>query len=147
MIEAIVAIVLSGSIVLAIITCVLTLLFSSSAHARTVRSGIEATDIAEQIDRMPYAPCGGAGQYAAPISALVVPGYSAQYVSIEYLSDSSADAASFTSTPCSDPAADEGVQRLTIRVTATGRNDVTEDIVFVKRNSTCPSGAALGATC
>ena len=52
MIEAIVAIVLSGSIVLAIITCVLTLLFSSSAHARTVRSGIEATDIAEQIDRI-----------------------------------------------------------------------------------------------
>lgn len=147
LIESIAGIALSGTVVLAIITCVLTLLLSSSSHARTVRSGIEATDIAEQVDRMPYVPCGGAAHYSTPISALVVPGYSAQYVRVEYLVDSGADEATFTSTACTTVAADEGIQRLTVRVTATGRNDVSEELVFVKRNTTCPSGTALGATC
>lgn len=131
---------------LAIISCVLTLLLSSSSHARTVRSGIEATDIGEQVDRLPYVPCGGASAYAAPVNSLVLPGYSAQYVTVEYLVDSAADEATF-STTCSSPSSDEGIQRITVRVTAAGRNDITEELVFVKRNTTCPSGSALGASC
>ena len=147
LVEAIAAIALSGTVVLAVISCVLTLVYSAGTHKRMVRSGIEATDIAEQIDRLPYVPCAGSSSYAAAISSLTLPGYSAQFTGIQYLQSKTSSTATFTSTPCTNPANDQGVQRLTVRVTATGKTDVTEDLVFVKRNTTCPSGTDVGATC
>jgi Tfp pilus assembly protein PilW len=147
LVEAIAAIALSGTVVLAVISCVLTLVYSAGTHKRMVRSGIEATDIAEQIDRLPYVPCASSSSYAAAISSLTLPGYSAQFTGIQYLQSKTSSTATFTSTPCTNAANDQGVQRLTVRVTATGKTDVTEDLVFVKRNTTCPTGADVGATC
>ncbi len=147
LVEAIAAIALSGTVVLAVISCVLTLVYSAGTHRRAVRSGIEATDIAEQIDRLPYVPCAGSSAYASAISSLTLPGYSAQFVAIERLQSRTASTASFTTSTCTNPADDQGVQRLTVRVTATGKTDVTEDLVFVKRNTSCPAGTDVGTTC
>ncbi|MHB1139287.1 MAG: type IV pilus modification PilV family protein [Microthrixaceae bacterium] len=147
LVEAVAAIALSGTVVLAVISCVLTLVYSAGTHRRAVRSGIEATDIAEQIDRLPYVPCAGSSAYSAAINSLTIPGYSAQFAGIEHLQSRTAATASFTTTSCSNPADDQGVQRLTVQVTATGKTDVTEDLVFVKRNSGCPAGTDVGVTC
>lgn len=141
LIDSLAASAIVGTAVLAAVACLLTILYSANSHQHIVRSGIEATDLAEQIDRVAYAPC---GSYGATIS---VAGYTAQVAAVEYLKSGSSNSATFESS-CPG-GVDQGVQRLTVEVTSTGDQPVTERVTIVKRNTTCPpsAGRPVGAPC
>lgn len=154
LIDSLAAIAIVGTAVLAAVACLLTILFSANAHQQSVRSGIEVTDLAEQIDRFPYQACATAITYGATISVV---GYTAKVVQVEYLVEATTTTIAGTSTSTTIASSafgstcppDRGVQRLTVEVTSTSDRPMTETVTIVKRNTTCPTSAGrpVGAPC
>lgn len=149
LIEALVSTVLVATILMAIISTVLFLVTSSAMQKRQVVSGLRSTDIGEQIDRLPYRCGGTAAQYAGDIASLNIPGYTAELLSVEYLVSRTDPSAQFVPTPKPTSCAnDNGVQKFMIKVTGIGDTNMTSELTFVKRDTTCrQANAEVGATC
>ena len=137
LLETIVTVAIAGTAVLAIVAALLTVLYSSESHERSVRAAIEATDVAEQVELIAYRKCGTTTQYRNDVAALTAPGYSFSLERVEYLTSSTSSTAGFSTGGCVNLADDKGVQRLMIRVSTGGDRPVSESIMFVKRDQTC----------
>lgn len=151
LIESIIAVAIVALVVLALFAALTTILLSTNANRRTVRSGIEATTLAESVRRLTYVNCesstamqnrllvGSPAVYSPPS------GYSVVVGQVEYLDSASSSAPTFDAS-CGT---DRGVQRVVLRVTATGSPSVTEDIIVHKRRDTCPAsiGPVAGERC
>ncbi|MCB1256164.1 MAG: prepilin-type N-terminal cleavage/methylation domain-containing protein [Microthrixaceae bacterium] len=149
LIEVLIAIFLSATVILSIISAVLFLVTSSGMQKRAVISGLKATSIGEQIDLIPYVCGASASDYSAPIAAINVDGYTVKPLEVKYLASHTATNAEFVSSPkpanCSS---DNGAQQITVQVTGAGTNQVTEQLIFVKRDTRClHAGAQVGETC
>lgn len=141
LLEVIAAVFVTSTAVVAVVAAVLTIFFSAASHRQSVRAGVEATNVAEKMDRATYVPCATPSSYNAGLSA--VDGYVPSVTKVEYLVSKTAANATYTTAPCTD---DQGAQRITVSVTNVDRVTVTETVVYVKRDNRC-SGAALGVEC
>ena len=155
LIESIIAVAVVSLVVLALFAALTTILLSTNANRRTVRSGIEATTLAESVRRLTYVDC---ESFTAMQNRLLIgtpavytppTGYSVVVSEVRYLGSASSSTPSFDTScnPATDP--DRGVQRVVLRVTATGSPTVSEDIVVHKRFDTCPAsiGPVAGERC
>ncbi len=151
LIESIVSMVIVSLVVLALLAALMTILSTTNANRRMVRSGIEATTLAESVRRLTYVDCetGAAIQNRLLVGSPAVysppTGYSVVVTEMEYLSSASTSTPSFGAT-CGT---DRGVQRVVLEVTATGSPSVSEEIVIHKRRDTCPAsiGPVAGERC
>lgn len=117
-----------------------TVLFSTNAHRRTVRSGIEATSAIEAVRRLAYVDCEGAANMETRLTGGATPayvppaGYTVEIAKVRFSSSGTSAAPTFVDTCTTD----HGLQEVTVRVTGPGNPDVSEHVVALKRDDTCP---------
>ena len=151
LIPALIAMAITAIAVIALFSALTTVLLSTGAHRRTVRAGNEATAAAEALKNLDYVPCEGSANMQTRLIAGGVPvytpptGYTVTVAQVEYLDDASTSSPSFGSSCGSD----QGIQRVTLRVTSDGTPEVHEDVVTMVRNDTCPAanGPVPGEKC
>lgn len=137
LIEVIISVVIMSTVILSVIAAVLTLQYTSEGHRKTVLSSIEATDVAEAIELLDYVDCAGVSDYSEAFVGTGA-GYTASVTKIQYLESGANDTASFVDSCTLDGEGnDEGVQQLTVTVTAGGPRGGSEDIVYTKRDDDC----------
>lgn len=146
LLEVALAVMLIGIALLSVTGLLYAVLVSSASHQEKVRSGNRATELAEKIDDMIYIPCDGADLGALYKSALDVSAdapYWEEVVQVRYLADADNPAPDWSA---SCPAVDQGAQEVTVSVKSKSRNMARTELVFVKRDTTCPEGI-VGRKC
>lgn len=146
LIEVSLAVMLIGVALLSVIGLLYAVVVSSGTHQDKVRAGNRATELAEHIDDMIYISCDGADEGALYQSALDVGAnapYWEQIVQVRFLTNADQPAPDWSD---SCPANDQGAQEVTVSVESKGRGMVTTELVFVKRDTTCPEGI-VGRKC
>lgn len=141
LIEVIGAMFVAFTTLVAIAAAVLAIFYSARANRQTVRAGIEATNVAERISSAMYVPCASMSTYGAAL--VTVDGYVPTITKVEYLVDKNAATPTFHTGSCTN---DQGVQRITVRVSNVDRVAASEDLVYLKRDTRC-SGSPLGVQC
>ena len=159
LIPALIAMAITAIAVIALFSALTTVLLSTGAHRRTVRAGNEATAAAEALKNLDYVPCEGSANMKARLLGGGAPvyteptGYELDVILVEYLDDASTTNPSFGSNCTVEDVdgqpRDEGIQRVTLRITSAGTPEVHEDVVVMIRNDTCPAaiGPVLGEKC
>ncbi|MCO5322458.1 MAG: hypothetical protein M9922_13775 [Microthrixaceae bacterium] len=146
LLEVALAVMLIGIALLSVVGVLYAVMISSATHQDKVRVGNRATELAEKIDDMIYIPCDGADLGALYQSATDV-GSDAPYweeiVDVRYLADAGQAAPAWND---SCPANDQGAQEITVSVGSKSRRMITTELVFVKRDTTCPEGI-VGRKC
>lgn len=147
LIESIIAITIIGMTVMALIAAVLTVLYSTNSHKRSVFSGVELTTIAEAVRDLSYVDCEAASSMQSRLTAEtaeMLPGYNLAVTDITFAnSNTNADPNFSTRSECVSTK-DYGLQRVVLNVSSPGTPDVAEEVVVLKRDRTCP--AALPVT-
>lgn len=141
LIESIIAITIIGLTVMALIAAILTVLYSTNSHKRSVFSGVELTTIAETVRDLSYVDCEAASAMESrlgPIAAAMLPGYQLSVADVTFANSNTNDNPNFD--PRSDclSSTDYGVQRVVLRVSSPGTPNVSEEVVVLKRDRTCP---------
>jgi hypothetical protein len=111
-----------------------------------VQAGLLVTDVSERLERAVYVNCATIATYSSALPAATA--YTATIVSVEYLVNKSADPQVFQSTCPGTP--DQGMQRVTVRVSPTSGNVGRKELVsFYMRQSACPTPwpTVAGQTC
>ncbi|MCB0977559.1 MAG: hypothetical protein KDB02_08885 [Acidimicrobiales bacterium] len=142
LIETVMSLLLIATVVMAVIFSLFTVMRSTRAHRKIVRSGNESVAVAEQLHQVPYLPCGGS---VTPLDGyqndveLNVPGFEADIIDVRFLKDGNASLPpggdSFQTT-C--PTTDQGVQELTVVLHPTTDTGVAQRLAFYKRANECP---------
>lgn len=141
LIELLLTMFIMSTVLVSLLALLMTVIAGSASHRATVSAGNQVTTIAEQLDKVDYVACGGAGN---PVSTYqskmptVVSGYTGTLVSVEYLSSSTSDNQTFTSS-CPG-GGDKGTQRITLRVKLNRPPGSSAEVKLIKRNQQCPVG-------
>ena len=144
LLEMALAVLLIGISLLSLIGLLYAILVSSATHQEKIRTGNRASEIAERIDEMIYIPCPGAGGtnlYQGALDHSPDRKYDESITDVSFLVSGSASSPSW-SAGC--PGTDQGAQRVTVRVDSRLQSGTNSDLVFIKRDMTCPDGIAGG---
>lgn len=138
LIELMATVVLMGIAVVAVLTMIFTLIRVSNAYRKTTTANVEAVTFAEDLlqteNGQAYQPCAVPTDY----QFTAVDGFEAQVEEVQYLMDNTASSSSWVST-C--PATDQGMQRLTVLVSAETSPLESERVTVFKRDRTCSDGS------
>lgn len=146
LIEMLLTMLIMGTVVLALIGFLLTVVVASIGNRGSVSAGNQATTVAESIDRLPYVACGQSAPndpktaYSTGLTSMVQ-GYEAPVVTVKYLDSSSSNTPSYVDN-C--PASDQGTQLVIIKVRMVAKPSPTAEVRLVKRNTTCPANGLGG---
>lgn len=143
LIETLITVFLIATWLIAVIATTSALLVSVWVHRKTIEAGNNATSIAEAIDQVDYQACGASFSIdnyknKAPVQAALTSmgsGWQTPAITVEFLQPSGQG--SFGACP----GVDAGVQRIKVKVVASGARSARAEIVLIKRNDRCPPGA------
>lgn len=133
LIELMVAVLVMGLAIVAILAGITTMITTSAYHRGSVRAGNEATTIAELIQGAPYECPGTYATAYAPPAYTKPTGYTVTVATPKYLDSRTTSTPTFGRTTCT-AATDQGLQSITVTVRAnrSGRN-ATESVTIVKQ--------------
>lgn len=131
LLELLIAVVIMGIAVVAIIGGLVTGIVVSDVHRKQSTAGAYVRDYAEAVQSMPYKICALPADYAAPPGFTVPTGYAPTVQSVRYWSGSDWVAACGT---------DAGVQQVTVQV-ASSDNRATEKVTVVLRKPCGPGSS------
>jgi type II secretory pathway pseudopilin PulG len=136
LLELLIAVVILGVVVVAVVGGFATGTITSDVHRKQATAGAYAKDYAEAIETavttatVPYTSCANTSTYASPAGFAAPSGYGRSVVNVRYWSGSTWQAT------CS-PSTDVGLQQLTVRVaSADGR--AAEQVALVLRKPCGP---------
>jgi prepilin-type N-terminal cleavage/methylation domain-containing protein len=129
--EVLVAVIILGVGVVAIVGALGSSIFTSRVHRDIVTSDATVRQYAEQLTRVVYAPCATPATY--PAMTGVPAGYTVTIVDVDY-ADGSDGAPAFSDSCAANPANE--VQRITLEAHHTGSEKAgIQRLQFVKRSS------------
>lgn len=149
LVEAVAALLVLVVGIAAVMGAVMTLLVSAGLHRDVVQSGVKAVDVAESIDRIPYADCVTVADLRIAMGyPTTVNRFGLNVVAVEYLTDRTQGTAAWGSKSACDASGDQGIQRITVSVKRPGDRG-TETLMFFKRDDRCENVTTTmaGQTC
>lgn len=136
LVESLLAVFLVGTVVLAGMALLMTIILSSANHRGQAVASNEATTVIEAVQGLAYIPCTGTVDYNSAKSGLR-PGYTAT-ISVSYLQvETAGNPSTFGACPA---AGDQGAQKIVVNVKMNVPPKSSVTIETVKRNKTCPTG-------
>ena len=134
LIELMVAVLIMGTAIVAILGAIAASIRTSAQHRESVRAGNAATMIAELIETAPYVPCESnySSAYAAP--NYQKPAEFTVSVRVTYLASKTTSTPTFNGSGCTT-ANDQGLQEVTITVRSSRAGGMTETVTLAKRKA------------
>ncbi len=139
LLELIVAVVIMGITVVAVLGGLMTSIQTSDLHRKQATAGTYARDYAETVNRYVaagnYAPCAGHANYAAAFATVPVPsGFKDPVASVRYWDPAwtAGSAASPWVSSCTT-SSDVGLQQVTVQVESTDGRATETSVVVVRR--------------